>query len=417
MQAREPSCRDRAACVPRGRHGLGPAGVLSARISSGPRGSAQDPETCREAGPRPQPSSRAPSLPGSLRDRAASVPDASLPPFQPVDRGANQRTACEGTFGCFPLGRLELCLSRLRWLRNTCEGASWLFLPEELGLHRPAASWQLLCMRCSKAGGETSGSAAAPEGGGVDRAGGPAPGLSLKRWFRLRARMRGLQCWGPHAPCRQVATSPGLWGLSVLHVRALHPPVTQSPSHLFLRPCPQANINGRVLAQCNIDELKKEMNMNFGDWHLFRSTVRYSTFTAPHQPVPGSAVWSRLAHLWLLRKQEKCVGPICPPAVPLGGHSARHCRRPGRGPPFLPPPLGLPLVRPRKPQAVASGWSWSPWSPSERPVSLQCVIALAHSLRTPSVPQPPARLPRPGPRPAASAEPRALLLSQMFPTR
>uniref|UniRef100_A0A673V6F2 Kinase D interacting substrate 220 n=1 Tax=Suricata suricatta TaxID=37032 RepID=A0A673V6F2_SURSU len=35
----------------------------------------------------------------------------------------------------------------------------------------------------------------------------------------------------------------------------------------------KANINGRVLAQCNIDELKKEMNMNFGDWHLFRSTV------------------------------------------------------------------------------------------------------------------------------------------------
>ncbi|XP_037669180.1 kinase D-interacting substrate of 220 kDa isoform X6 [Choloepus didactylus] len=35
----------------------------------------------------------------------------------------------------------------------------------------------------------------------------------------------------------------------------------------------KANINGRVLAQCNIEELKKEMNMNFGDWHLFKSTV------------------------------------------------------------------------------------------------------------------------------------------------
>ncbi|XP_074065722.1 kinase D-interacting substrate of 220 kDa isoform X10 [Macrotis lagotis] len=35
----------------------------------------------------------------------------------------------------------------------------------------------------------------------------------------------------------------------------------------------KANINGRVLAQCNIDELKKEMNMHFGDWHLFRSVV------------------------------------------------------------------------------------------------------------------------------------------------
>ncbi|XP_075454435.1 kinase D-interacting substrate of 220 kDa isoform X5 [Ascaphus truei] len=35
----------------------------------------------------------------------------------------------------------------------------------------------------------------------------------------------------------------------------------------------KANINGRVLAQCNMDELKKEMNMNFGDWHLFRSAI------------------------------------------------------------------------------------------------------------------------------------------------
>lgn len=50
-------------------------------------------------------------------------------------------------------------------------------------------------------------------------------------------------------------------------------------SFLFLFLFIQANINGRVLAQCNIDELKKEMNMNFGDWHLFRSTVRYFTST------------------------------------------------------------------------------------------------------------------------------------------
>lgn len=34
-------------------------------------------------------------------------------------------------------------------------------------------------------------------------------------------------------------------------------------------------MNGRVLSQCNLDELKKEMNMNFGDWHLFRSMVRH----------------------------------------------------------------------------------------------------------------------------------------------
>ncbi|TNN80238.1 Kinase D-interacting substrate [Liparis tanakae] len=35
----------------------------------------------------------------------------------------------------------------------------------------------------------------------------------------------------------------------------------------------KANINGRVLSQCNLDELKKEMVMNFGDWQLFRGTV------------------------------------------------------------------------------------------------------------------------------------------------
>ena len=33
-------------------------------------------------------------------------------------------------------------------------------------------------------------------------------------------------------------------------------------------------MNGRVLSQCNLDELKNEMNMNFGDWQLFRALVR-----------------------------------------------------------------------------------------------------------------------------------------------
>ncbi|XP_018418521.1 PREDICTED: kinase D-interacting substrate of 220 kDa, partial [Nanorana parkeri] len=36
----------------------------------------------------------------------------------------------------------------------------------------------------------------------------------------------------------------------------------------------KANINGRVLVQCSMDELKKEMSMNFGDWHLFKSTLQ-----------------------------------------------------------------------------------------------------------------------------------------------
>uniref|UniRef100_A0A8C2G317 Kinase D-interacting substrate 220a n=1 Tax=Cyprinus carpio TaxID=7962 RepID=A0A8C2G317_CYPCA len=43
----------------------------------------------------------------------------------------------------------------------------------------------------------------------------------------------------------------------------------------------KANVNGRVLSQCNLDELKKEMNMNFGDWHLFRSMVRHQLMFFP----------------------------------------------------------------------------------------------------------------------------------------
>uniref|UniRef100_A0A672I522 Kinase D-interacting substrate 220a n=1 Tax=Salarias fasciatus TaxID=181472 RepID=A0A672I522_SALFA len=35
----------------------------------------------------------------------------------------------------------------------------------------------------------------------------------------------------------------------------------------------KANINGRVLTHCNLEELKREMDMNFGDWQLFRGMV------------------------------------------------------------------------------------------------------------------------------------------------
>ncbi|XP_029451683.1 kinase D-interacting substrate of 220 kDa isoform X2 [Rhinatrema bivittatum] len=47
----------------------------------------------------------------------------------------------------------------------------------------------------------------------------------------------------------------------------------------------KANINGRVLAQCNTEELKKEMNMNFGDWHLFKSAL-LEMRTAESQVLP-----------------------------------------------------------------------------------------------------------------------------------
>ncbi|XP_071006314.1 kinase D-interacting substrate of 220 kDa B isoform X6 [Oncorhynchus clarkii lewisi] len=58
----------------------------------------------------------------------------------------------------------------------------------------------------------------------------------------------------------------------------------------------KANVNGRVLTQCNIDELKNEMKMNFGDWQLFRGTVlemRHAESQVLHEEAPsemGSSV-------------------------------------------------------------------------------------------------------------------------------
>ncbi|XP_036191306.1 kinase D-interacting substrate of 220 kDa isoform X2 [Myotis myotis] len=73
--------------------------------------------------------------------------------------------------------------------------------------------------------------------------------------------------------------APGAGSLSAMTVDAVCERLKQieglEPSMLpqYCATIRKANINGRVLAQCNMDELKKEMNMNFGDWHLFRSTV------------------------------------------------------------------------------------------------------------------------------------------------
>ncbi|XP_014396023.1 PREDICTED: LOW QUALITY PROTEIN: kinase D-interacting substrate of 220 kDa, partial [Myotis brandtii] len=121
------------------------------------------------------------------------------------------------------------------------------------------------------------------------------PALSVTSSFSL-ARRRDLAppCWAVRSPARPPAGASGwrrdeLCGCSWREVvwtelggrplaclcwcECTSPPVTRSRHTSSLHPRPQANINGRVLAQCNMDELKKEMNMNFGDWHLFRSTV------------------------------------------------------------------------------------------------------------------------------------------------
>uniref|UniRef100_A0A8C1TFM7 Kinase D-interacting substrate 220b n=1 Tax=Cyprinus carpio TaxID=7962 RepID=A0A8C1TFM7_CYPCA len=69
------------------------------------------------------------------------------------------------------------------------------------------------------------------------------------------------------------------------------------PQHPFYN---RANINGRVLSQCNIDELKKEMNMNFGDWQLFRTTVielRHVENHILHEEAPSEQGSSMVGHV------------------------------------------------------------------------------------------------------------------------
>uniref|UniRef100_A0A8C1MKD6 Kinase D-interacting substrate 220b n=1 Tax=Cyprinus carpio TaxID=7962 RepID=A0A8C1MKD6_CYPCA len=69
------------------------------------------------------------------------------------------------------------------------------------------------------------------------------------------------------------------------------------PQHPFYN---RANINGRVLSQCNIDELKKEMNMNFGDWQLFRTTVielRHVESQIVHEEAPSEQGSSTVGHV------------------------------------------------------------------------------------------------------------------------
>uniref|UniRef100_A0A671N963 Kinase D-interacting substrate of 220 kDa n=1 Tax=Sinocyclocheilus anshuiensis TaxID=1608454 RepID=A0A671N963_9TELE len=69
------------------------------------------------------------------------------------------------------------------------------------------------------------------------------------------------------------------------------------PQHPFYN---RANVNGRVLSQCNIDELKKEMNMNFGDWQLFRTTVielRHVENQILHEEAPSEQGSSMVGHV------------------------------------------------------------------------------------------------------------------------
>uniref|UniRef100_A0A672NVD6 Kinase D-interacting substrate of 220 kDa n=1 Tax=Sinocyclocheilus grahami TaxID=75366 RepID=A0A672NVD6_SINGR len=84
------------------------------------------------------------------------------------------------------------------------------------------------------------------------------------------------------------------------------------PQHPFYN---RANVNGRVLSQCNIDELKKEMNMNFGDWQLFRTTVielRHVENQILHEEAPSEQGSSMVGHVESCRQTGAPVhGGVC----------------------------------------------------------------------------------------------------------
>ncbi|XP_051511842.1 kinase D-interacting substrate of 220 kDa B isoform X4 [Myxocyprinus asiaticus] len=76
--------------------------------------------------------------------------------------------------------------------------------------------------------------------------------------------------------------------------------IDQSMMAQYTATIKKANINGRVLSQCNLDELKKEMNMNFGDWQLFRTTVmelRHVESQILHEEAPSEQGSSMAGHV------------------------------------------------------------------------------------------------------------------------
>lgn len=52
------------------------------------------------------------------------------------------------------------------------------------------------------------------------------------------------------------------------------------------------NINGRVLLNCNLEELKQLIGMNFGDWELFRvATLALRNHELNHK-YPSNIHWT-----------------------------------------------------------------------------------------------------------------------------
>ena len=43
---------------------------------------------------------------------------------------------------------------------------------------------------------------------------------------------------------------------------------------IYTKKIKESNLNGRVLDLCDLDELKGEMKMNFGDWEIFKNWIQ-----------------------------------------------------------------------------------------------------------------------------------------------
>lgn len=44
--------------------------------------------------------------------------------------------------------------------------------------------------------------------------------------------------------------------------------------HIYTNLVKEKNINGKVLIFCDLDELKSELKMTFGDWLLFKNWIQ-----------------------------------------------------------------------------------------------------------------------------------------------
>ncbi|KAM9466731.1 kinase D-interacting substrate of 220 kDa B isoform 3-T5 [Clarias gariepinus] len=90
-----------------------------------------------------------------------------------------------------------------------------------------------------------------------------------------------------------------------------------SMTEQYITTIKKANVNGRVLCHCQLEELKKEMNMNFGDWHLFKAMV-----------LEQRQVESQLLQEECVKVSEQGSGTFFqpePPPPPVCSTAAPHC--------------------------------------------------------------------------------------------